>query len=127
MATKFGEFLKTKKIDSRRILLASAKLERHRYEDRVIKLKQSQARSAEDGKRDDSLPKPRSGRPVTDRAISAAVVGKRLSGAAKTRLLRAVNHLLEQKKQEAVDLRALFDFPVKGGKKEESKDASAES
>lgn len=126
MATKFGEFLKEKKIDTRRILSASAKLERHRLEDRVIKLKQRKARSAEDGKRDDSLPKPRSGRPVTDRAIQAAVVGKPLSGAAKTRLLRAVNHVLEQKKQEAVDLRALFDLPTKGGKKEESSE-SAES
>jgi hypothetical protein len=34
--------------------------------------------------------------------------GKAISGAAKTRLLRAVNRVLEQKQQDPVDLRALF-------------------
>jgi hypothetical protein len=52
--------------------------------------------------------KPRTGRPVTPRALHAAVEGGEISGATKTRILRAVNHLLEQKKQEKVDLRSLF-------------------
>jgi hypothetical protein len=42
----------------------------------------------------------------------------------KTRILKAVNHILEQKKQEKVDLRALFELPVKGG---ERKPAAAEA
>ena len=52
--------------------------------------------------------KPRSGRPVTERALAAALAGKTISGPQKTRLLRAVNHLIEQKKGTAVDLKALF-------------------
>jgi hypothetical protein len=43
------------------------------------------------------------------------MTGKEVSGPMKTRILKAVNHILEQKKQEKVDLRALFDLPKKGG------------
>lgn len=117
MGTKFADFLQEKKIDPRRVLVASRLVERLRPEDRAIRLKHRQARSSEDAKKDTSLPKPRSGRPVTDRALQAAMGGKELSGAARTRLLRAVNRVLEQKKQEPVELRALFDLPTKGGKK----------
>ena len=57
----------------------------------------------------ESGPKPRSGRPVTPRLVAAAsTTGKLVSGPAKTRLLRAVNRILEQKKQPAVELRTLF-------------------
>jgi hypothetical protein len=52
--------------------------------------------------------KARSGRPVTDRALQAALSGGPLSGPTKTRILHAVNHLLEQKKLEKVELRVLF-------------------
>jgi hypothetical protein len=115
MATKLGEFLQTKKIDPRRVITASARIERLRPEDRAIRLKQRLAKKSEEGKRDASLPKPRSGRPVTTQTLEAALAGKPLSGAARTRILRAVNHVLEQKKQDQVDLRALFELPAKGG------------
>ena len=118
MATKFESFLSEKKIDPRRILAASHDLEKLRPEDRKIRLAKRVARKSEDGgKKKEGLAaqKPRSGRPVTDRAIKAAMTGKEVSGPMKTRLLKAVNHLLEQKKQEKVDLRALFDLPSKGG------------
>lgn len=116
MATKFEDFLKEKKIDTRRILAASAKIERLRPEDRAVRLKKRQLRKTEDGGKKEAagLPKPRTGRPVTARTVTAALVGKPISGAAKTRLLRAVNLLLEQKKQEKVALTALFDFPSQG-------------
>ena len=52
--------------------------------------------------------KPRSGRPVTPRALATALKGGELSGPAKSRLLKAVNHILEQKKQEKLELKALF-------------------
>jgi hypothetical protein len=45
---------------------------------------------------------------VTHRALEAALQGGELSGPTKTRILRAVNYLLEKKKQEKVDLRAIF-------------------
>src|SRR5690606_28509675 len=103
MSTKFADFIKEKKLDRRRIVAASEKIERLRPEDRSIKLakRTAKARAAagkEEAKGAAAPSKPRSGRPVTDRAIDSAIVGKPLTGPQKTRLLRAVNALLEQKK-----------------------------
>ncbi|APR82287.1 Hypothetical protein A7982_07636 [Minicystis rosea] len=112
MATKIEDFLKEKKIDPRRILAASGEIERFRPEDRAIRLAKRAARKSEDpAKKKEGLAgqKPRSGRPVTQRAIDAAIAGKQISGPQKTRILRAVNHILDQKKQEKVELAALFD------------------
>jgi hypothetical protein len=111
MATKIEEFLKAKKIDPRRILTMSSELERFRLEDRAIRLQKAQARKSEDPakKKEAAEKKPRSGRAVTQRSIDAAFAGKQIGGPVKTRMLRAVNALLEQKKQEKVELAALFD------------------
>ena len=107
--TKFAQFLASKKIDGRRILTASYKLEGLTPEDRLIRLKKRQGRKAEsqDAATKETR-KPRSGRPVTPRALAAAMTGGTISGPTKTRILKAVNHLLEQKKQEKVELKALF-------------------
>ncbi|MFO0757447.1 MAG: hypothetical protein U0359_13200 [Byssovorax sp.] len=123
MATKFEDFLKEKKIDSRRLLAASAEIEHFRPEDRKIRLDKRLARKGDDAakKKEAAAKKPRSGRPVTARALSAALTGKNLSGPSKSRILRAVNYLLAQKKSEAVELAALFDptpRPVKAKKAE---------
>jgi hypothetical protein len=40
--------------------------------------------------------------------LAAATAGKPITGPAKTRLLRAVNRVLEQKKKSATDLKSLF-------------------
>ncbi len=106
----FEEFLKAKSIDPRRILAASQKIEKLRPEDRSIRLKKRIARKSEDAakKKEEGLKKPRSGRPVTPRAMAALMTGKSVSGPTKTRILRAVNHILEQKKQEKVDFKAIF-------------------
>lgn len=120
MATKIEDFLKEKKIDPRRILAASSDVERLRPEDRAIRLAKRAARKSDDpAKKKEGLAgkKPRTGRPVTQRAIDAALAGKQLSGPQKTRILRAVNHLLEQKKQEKVELAALFEPTPRGDKK----------
>lgn len=108
---KFAQFIAARKLDRRRILAASRQLERLRPEDRNIKLKKRLAKkAASDG--GDAAPKetrkPRSGRPVTPRAMDAALRGREVSGPTKSRILRAVNHLLGQKKQDKVDLKALF-------------------
>ena len=50
---------------------------------------------------------------MTDRTLHAALIGKSISGPAKTRILRAVNALLEQKKLAKVELSALFEAPKK--------------
>jgi hypothetical protein len=112
MASKFLQFLTDQGIDPRRVLTASRAIERLRPEDRQIKLAKRRAR-AEDapagGDKDQQPPpKPRSGRVVTERLLREASAGMTLSGPAKNRLLRAVNRVLEQKKKDPVELRALF-------------------
>ncbi|HSQ63209.1 MAG TPA: hypothetical protein VLM85_08330 [Polyangiaceae bacterium] len=106
--TKLASFLASKKIDPRRLLAASHRIETLTGEDRKIKLNRRRAKGegAEAAPKEER--KPRSGRGVTERALAAALKGGTLSGPTKTRILRAVNHLLEQKKAEKVDLRTLF-------------------
>jgi len=108
--TKFAEFVKAKKLDLRRILTSSHSLETLQSEDRAIRLAKRRAKGGGEG--DDKAPKEtrkaRSGRPVTGRALDAAVKGGSISGPTKHRILKAVNYLLEQKKQDKVDLRTLF-------------------
>jgi len=107
--SKFAQFIASKKLDARRIAAASRKLERLLPEDRTIRLNKRRAKAGEGGENaPKETRKARSGRPVTDRALQAAVLGGPLSGPTKTRILHAVNHLLEQKKQEKVELRILF-------------------
>ncbi len=108
--TKFSKFLTAKKLDARRILAASHKLESLTVEDRTIRLNKRRARKTEGGgdAATKETRKPRSGRPVTPRAFEAAMTGGSVSGPTKTRLLKAINMLLEQKKQEKVDLKTLF-------------------
>jgi hypothetical protein len=108
-SSKFADFISTKKIDPRRLLFASKKIEALQPEDRAIRLAKRQDKAKEGGDAGTKeTRKARSGRPVTNRAIDAAMKGGSISGPTKTRILRAVNHILEQKKLEPVDLRALF-------------------
>lgn len=110
MATKFAQFLNDNKIDPRRILAVSKRLERLQPEDRKLKAEKKKGKgesaSAEGEKKEPQ--KPRSGRPVTPRLIEAASIGKPVAGPAKTRLLRAVNRILEQKKKAPVELKTVF-------------------
>jgi hypothetical protein len=107
--SKFAKFLADNKIDPRRLRAASRALERLRPEDRAAKLARRTAKKAESKPAEGEKPaKPRSGRPATARALVAATAGKPISGPAKTRLLRAVNRVLEQKKKSATDLKSLF-------------------
>lgn len=113
MSSKFSDFLKSSKIDARRVIAISKKLEHLRPEDRAIKLKKRNSKGSDaakpaEGEAAAKPSKPRSGRPITTRAMASAQAGKVLSGPQKTRMLRAVNALLEQKKKPAVDLKALF-------------------
>ncbi len=112
MDIKFQQFLKDNQLDSRRLLNASKRLERLRREDRAARLAKRQGAKREGGpKPEEGAEKPakrRSGRPVSPRLLAQAMAGKAVSGAAKTRLLRAVNQLLTQKKKDPADLRKLF-------------------
>jgi len=108
--TKFAKFLEESKIDPRRILVASCAIERLTRDDRLF-VAQAACKRRLAGKKDGAKAerkKMHSGRPVSPSQMEAAKIGKPISGPGKSRLLRAVNRLLEQKKQAAVDLRALF-------------------
>jgi len=105
MANKFSQFLKDNGIDPRRVLIASKQVERLRPEDRKLKLARRRSKA---GAQASEVGKPRSGRAVTPRLLDSATNGKALPGPAKTRLLRAVNRVLEQKKKSSVELKALF-------------------
>jgi hypothetical protein len=111
--SRFSEFLTTENIDPRRLLVASRQLERLRPEDRAARLKKRLGRKsgetpAAPAAGEEAPPKRRSGRGVTPRLLTTAQSGGPLSGAQKTRLLRALNRVLEQKKKEPVDLRKVF-------------------
>jgi hypothetical protein len=106
--SKLQTFLNENKFDARRVLSSSRAIERLRPEDRRIRLTLSQARRKDDGKRPEGIEKPRSGKTVSRPCLQRALAGERLSGASKTRILRAVNRLLEQKKKDAVSLTDLF-------------------
>jgi hypothetical protein len=109
MASKFQQFLSDNKLDSRRLLIASQHVENLQPEDRAARLARRQGKKADKKPEGDEKPaKPRSGRPVTPRLLALALAGKPVTGPAKTRLLRAVNRLLEQKKKDPADLRKLF-------------------
>lgn len=110
---KLATFLDTNKLNPKRLLAVSHKLETLQREDRSIKLakrqgkKAAEAGTAKEGDKPESN-KPRTGRPVTQRALDTALKGGTLSGPAKQRILRAVNYLLEQKKKDKVELKTLF-------------------
>lgn len=105
MSNKFEDFLASKKIDARRLIAVSENLEKLRPADRATKLK---ARLAENKKRPADAEKPRSGRPVTAVLLDKIKAEKEVPGAAKTRVLRAVNAILETKKEAPAQLKDLF-------------------
>ncbi len=108
--SKFATFVSTHKLNPKRIVAASRKIETLRIEDRKIKLAKRRAKSGDapsDGAKKD-FGKPRSGRPITPRAMTLALEGSALTGPQKSRILRAVNHVLEQKKADKIELKTLF-------------------
>ena len=88
-------------------MATSSKLEKLKPEDRAIRLARRNRKEGEK-KPEGEQKKPRSGRAVTPRAISAAMVGKSVSGPTKNRILKAVNVLLAAKKQDAATFDLLF-------------------
>ncbi|HET8932632.1 MAG TPA: hypothetical protein VFN67_04290 [Polyangiales bacterium] len=110
--SKLQDYLKQQKIDPRRLLAASHKLEASRPEDRVTRLAKKKAKGGDESAKEAAAKKPqRSGKPLSgptlDRALSAES-SSAVSGAAKTRILRALNSVLATKKQPEVTLKDLF-------------------
>jgi len=109
---KLDEYLNKNKIDTRRVLVASKGIERLRPEDRKIFAAKKAAKgpdeAAKEAAKELATQKPRSGRPVTGPSLRRALAGKKISGPARTRIVRAVNHLLEQKKKATATFADLF-------------------
>ena len=110
MASKFSQFLTDNKIDPRRVISASRALESLRPEDRRNRL--AKKKGSEDGKAaaGEAAPaeKSRSGRAVSAVLLRRLEAGGKVTGAAKQKLLRAVNQILSHRKKDPVELRALF-------------------
>lgn len=107
--SKLSDSLKNHKIDPRRVVLASKGLERRTDEDRALLAKKALMKAGKLEK-DEALlkTKPRSGRPVSLPQVEKALRGETISGPAKTRVVRAVNAILEGRKKPAITLRDLF-------------------
>ena len=109
MASKFSQFLADNKIDSRRIIAASKSIEGLRPEDRRTKLAKRNASADKPAEAADQKPgKPRSGRPVNAVLLRRLEAGGKVSGPAKQRIVRALNHILTTRKKDPVELRSLF-------------------
>ena len=108
--SRLSEYLEKAKIDPRRVLAASKRLEALQPKDRAIRLTRRLARKASDSPEKPAAgEKPaHSGKPVTHPTLQYALLGKPVAGAAKTRILRAVNSILKQKKKSEVTLKELF-------------------
>src|SRR4051794_28673818 len=95
--SKLNTFLTQNKFNPKRLLAVSHNLETLTREDRRVKLEKRQAKSGDapaEGAAKKDLPKPRSGRAITPRALEDAMKGGKISGPTKQRILRAVNYLL---------------------------------
>jgi hypothetical protein len=135
MPSKLESFLAEKKIDRRQLLVVSKDLESLRPEDRALRLARrggaaAKAEGGEGDKKDGAAAKetrkPRSGKPVSSAALGKILAGKPVSGPTKTRVLRAVNAILERKKQSKIELSAIFDLAAgSGGKKKKKAEKKA--
>jgi hypothetical protein len=106
--SKLNDYLKKQNIDPRRVLIASHDLEALRPDDRATRLAKKRAKAGDETAKEAATKKPRSGKPVSAPTLARALAGGPLSGAAKTRVLRAVNVVLGNKKKGEATLRDLF-------------------
>lgn len=108
--SKLGDFLESKKIDPRRVVATSKRIERQGPDDKAIRLAKRRTKkgSASDTEKELAKTKGRSGKAVTTPLLARAIKGDTVSGPAKTRIVRAVNEVLKVKKQDEVAVRDLF-------------------
>jgi len=110
--SKLEDYLKQQNVDARRILAASHEIEALRPEDRVTRLAKRRVKgsdeAAKEAAKEAAARKPRSGRPLSRPTLDRALAGTSISGAAKTRVLRALNVVLGQKKKGEATLRDIF-------------------
>ncbi len=108
--SKLGDFMKKEKIDARRVLASSAKLENFTRGDYKVRLAKKQAKdaSASDQIKELAKTERRTGRPLTRPSLDAAIKGDAIPGPVKTKIIRAVNRVRGQQKKAEVALKDLF-------------------
>jgi hypothetical protein len=105
--SKLSDYLKKHKIDPRRVVAVSKKIEQLLPEDRIIRLARERAKDGDDASKETAAKKRRSGRAVTKPTMDRALVGKPLTRRARARMVRAVNAVLKHKSKgeaKSVDL-----------------------
>lgn len=107
--SKLSDYLKTHKIDARRVVGTSRGLERQTAEDRTLIAKKAAIKGGKMEK-DEAITKskPHSGRRVTQPAMDRALAGTTVAGPTKTRIVRAVNAILVARKKPEAAFRDLF-------------------
>ena len=106
--SKLQDYLTKNKISVRRLTATSGKLERLTPSDRKIKRARKLAKGGDEGSKELATQKPRTGRKLNAATVQRAIAGTAVSGPAKTRVLRAVNAVLTQRKKPEVKLSDLF-------------------
>ena len=108
--SKLSDWMTKNKVDARRVVAISKDLEGHRREDRALKALRAKVKAgkAGDDEKEKAKQKPRSGKPVSTPTLEKAMRGATIPGPAKTRIIRAVNAILTQKKKGEVQLKDLF-------------------
>jgi hypothetical protein len=102
--SKLQDYLTKNKISLRRLTSASGQIERLSGEDRKIKRARKLAKGGDEGSKELATQKPR----LNPATVTRAAAGTAISGPAKTRVLRAVNSVLTQRKKPEVKLSDLF-------------------
>jgi hypothetical protein len=127
-------FLDSKKISAAKLELVSKQLEAHDAEAHTLMVKRAEKRrvkeTAEKKYAELNIAKPKTmGRGLSGRQIEAALSDKPLPRKVRSKVFRAVNHILGAQKQPAVDMKALFEGTTVqlGKKKEEAKAAAAKA
>ncbi|MEY4582874.1 MAG: hypothetical protein RL701_7577 [Pseudomonadota bacterium] len=106
--SKLQDYLKQQNVDPRTLLAASHDIEALRPEDRKTRLAKKRAKGGDEASKEAAAVKPRSGKPLSRPLLDRALAGGPVSGAAKTRVLRALNIVLGKKKKGEAGLRDVF-------------------
>lgn len=119
----FADVLQSRSLTPEQILRMSARLEKVQNEDRELIRKRAEKRRRTPNKsyEEVGIAKPRSGRVLQPGHLAAAMEDKPVPGPVRTKLLRAVNALVEKKGGQPLRTTDLFGtVPGKQGKKPRS-------
>jgi hypothetical protein len=108
--SQFATYVQEKNLSVDQIFYSSARIERHRVEDRDLRVRREALRRQGQGSAyaDAGIAKPRSGRGVSRQRIAAALAGEPMAPRVRAKLARAVAALVNRRGVETPDVRQLF-------------------